>query len=163
MCLHNITSFSLLLQAAILQQTSEYISTLESEKSRLVSQNSILRQTLKEMNCNPDTLVGPLNEQITPQPVPPAAKRKKRDTESSDEGISLGFDDMQLDELRKEVVELRLQLERERKLRQATEAALVPAAKTDLQPPPPPQKSTSQSRMVPLPHKVSIDPSMQRM
>ena len=150
-------------QAAILQQTSEYITNLESEKTRLLSQNSILRHTLKELNHNPDTLVGSLAEQITPQPAtaPPAAKRKKRDTESSDEGISLGFDEVQIDELRKEVVELRLQLERERKLRQALEnrgipppSANPPVVKTDLLPkrepatsPPPPAVQTTPAKV----------------
>ena len=67
---------------------------------------------LKELNCDADAVVCPISEQITPPP-----KRKKRDTESSDEGISLGFDEPHIDELKKEVIELRVQLERERKLR----------------------------------------------
>ena len=109
--------------------------SLETDKKRLLSQNTILRQTLKDLNHNPDAIVGSLSEPVAPSP---SAKRKKRDTESSDEGISLGFDEVQMEELRKEVVDLRLQLEQERRLRHAYEARFAV-------PPPPAPEMTSES------------------
>ena len=69
--------------------------------------------------------MGPQQQQI----CPPQPKRKKRDTESSDEGISLGYDEVQIEELKKEVIELRLQVDRERKLRQSLEDRMAAGPK----------------------------------
>ncbi|KAK2188507.1 hypothetical protein NP493_130g03000 [Ridgeia piscesae] len=96
-------------KAAILQQTSEYISSLEQEKKRLQLQNAKLKLMLQEMRQ--------LDSDGSSEGSPPP-KRKKRDTESSDEGISLsGGDSDEVDEMRREMVELRRQLEHERHLR----------------------------------------------
>ncbi len=99
-------------QAAILQSTSDYITYLEQEKTRVVSQNGHLKALLKELGHEvpyPDL------------PDSPPPKRKKRDTESSDEGISLSCNDVMeetvVDKLRRETMELRKELERERKRR----------------------------------------------
>ncbi|KAI0237844.1 Transcription factor AP-4, partial [Lamellibrachia satsuma] len=96
-------------KAAILQQTSEYISSLEQEKKRLQMQNAKLKLMLQEMR----QLDSDGSSEGSPLP-----KRKKRDTESSDEGISLsGGDADDVDDMRHEMVELRRQLEHERHLR----------------------------------------------
>ena len=95
--IYMFTTLYLTFQAAILQQTRDYISNLEKEKTQLQLQNAQLRQKLKEI-C-PQEMDG----------ISPAPKRKKRDTESSDEGIGLSYDDTACD-----LIELRKQLERER-------------------------------------------------
>lgn len=56
------------LQAAILQQTTEYINAVDSEKSRLQTQNEQLKRMIAELSRE--------NEQRTSPPP----KRKKRDT-----------------------------------------------------------------------------------
>ena len=60
-----------MLQAAILQQTSEYISCLEHEKTRLQSQNTKMKVMLQEMRQ--------LDSDGSSEGSPPP-KRKKRDT-----------------------------------------------------------------------------------
>ncbi len=60
--------FFTMFQAAILQQTSEYIGSLESEKTRLLTQNEQLKRMMAEMSRENE-------QQISPPP-----KRKKRDT-----------------------------------------------------------------------------------
>ena len=94
-------------------QTTEYISNLETEKTRLLSQNAQLKGLLREL--------GRLESGDGSSPPP---KRKKRDTESSDEGISLSLcelDEPSIDEIRREMIELRTQLDRERRLRMLLE------------------------------------------
>ena len=51
----------------------------------------------------------------------PPPKRKKRDTESSDEGIGMGYEDFSPEELKKEIIEIRTALDREKRLRQLAE------------------------------------------
>ncbi|XP_013378879.1 transcription factor AP-4 [Lingula anatina] len=94
-------------KAAILQQTADILTSLEGEKARLYSQNVQLKRMLQEMTRD-DTGGSP----------PP--KRKKRDTESSDEGISMSMDE-NIDELKKELKDLRSQLDHERQLRRMLE------------------------------------------
>ncbi|XP_064636610.1 transcription factor AP-4-like [Lineus longissimus] len=101
-------------KAAILQQTVDYISDLEHEKTRLMAQTTQLKHLLSEVGR--DSRDSDTSSQGSPPP-----KRKKRDTESSDEGISLGFEDQTVEDLRKELIEIRLQLDRERRLRLALE------------------------------------------
>lgn len=103
-------------KAAILQHTTEYIANIEQEKKRLLSQNDQLKHMLMELGRERDS------ERQNDSPPPP--KRKKRDTESSDEGISMvestsdGSKDLpSVDELHREMVELRNQLDRERLVR----------------------------------------------
>ncbi|XP_076340841.1 uncharacterized protein LOC143241126 isoform X2 [Tachypleus tridentatus] len=65
-------------KAAILQQTTEYIYQLEQEKARLLVQNCHLKQMLNsQINMDSDGS----------SPDSPLPKRKKTETESSDEGI----------------------------------------------------------------------------
>lgn len=102
-------------KAAILQHTTEYIANMEQEKNKLVAQNEQLKRMVLEMGRERD---------IERQNESPPPKRKKRDTESSDEGISMGgsasdsSEDLQTTEdLQREMLELRQQLNHERLLR----------------------------------------------
>ncbi|XP_022253535.1 transcription factor AP-4-like isoform X2 [Limulus polyphemus] len=99
-------------KAAILQQTAEYIYQLEQEKARLLAQNCQLKRLLSsQMNMESDG-----NSSDSPLP-----KRKKTDTESSDEGIGnmspAGDADNAPEEMKREMIDLRVQLDRERKMR----------------------------------------------
>ncbi|ELU09585.1 hypothetical protein CAPTEDRAFT_45346, partial [Capitella teleta] len=98
-------------KAAILQQTVGYIAALESEKTRLLTVNQQLHQMLQEKNA--------------PKDQSPPPKRKKRDTESSDEGIGmtsdLALDEQNIVDVRREMVSLRKALDRERSQRMALE------------------------------------------
>ncbi|XP_076345053.1 transcription factor AP-4-like isoform X2 [Tachypleus tridentatus] len=103
-------------KAAILQQTAEYIYQLEQEKARLLAQNCQLKRLLSsQMNMDSDG-----NSLDSPLP-----KRKKTETESSDEGIGnmspTGDTDNAPEEMKREMVDLRVQLDRERKLRMMLE------------------------------------------
>ena len=102
-----------ILQAAILHQASDYITTLESEKNQLLTQNSFLRKRLKEIAPHEYSTISP----------PP--KRKKRDTDSSDEGISMNFDDGS-EELRKLLQREKQQREYFEEKTKRLEAQLVP-------------------------------------
>lgn len=82
-------------KAAILQQTSEYIASLERDKNSVMAENDRLRQQL----MNVSNTLNSINAAVAEESPPP--KRKKRDTESSDEGIGLCEESSQLDEMRK--------------------------------------------------------------
>lgn len=101
-------------KAAILQHTAEYIYQLEQEKTRLLSQNSQLKRLL---NCqmSQDSDGGSSSD----SPLP---KRKKGDS-LDDEGIAgMSPQDQETkDEVLREVMDLRIQLERERRLRMILE------------------------------------------
>ncbi|XP_061605539.1 transcription factor AP-4 isoform X2 [Phyllopteryx taeniolatus] len=85
-------------KAAILQQTAEYIFTLEQEKTRLLQQNSQLKRIIQELS---------------------GSSPKRRRAEDKDEGI--GSPDVpeeeKTDDLRREMTELRQQLDKERSVR----------------------------------------------
>ncbi|XP_077558883.1 transcription factor cropped isoform X1 [Haemaphysalis longicornis] len=101
-------------KAAILQHTAEYIYQLEQEKTRLLSQNSQLKRLL---NCqmSQDSDGGSSSD----SPLP---KRKKADS-LDDEGIAgMSPQDQETkDEVLRELMDLRMQLERERRLRMILE------------------------------------------
>lgn len=107
-------------KAAILQHTTEYIAKLEQEQKRHLSQNEQLKRMLMEYGRAQD---------IEQQNESPPPKRKKRDTECSDEGIGMletvsesTKEQLQTyEELHREMIELRQQLENERSLRQHME------------------------------------------
>ncbi|XP_002738783.1 transcription factor AP-4-like [Saccoglossus kowalevskii] len=95
-------------KAAILQQTSEFIFNLEQEKTRLLQQNTQMRQMLAKRSAETKES--------------PPKRRKNEDSISSDEGIgSPEVEDLSMEELQKEMVELRQQLDRERRLRMLLE------------------------------------------
>ncbi|XP_074650237.1 transcription factor AP-4-like [Tubulanus polymorphus] len=95
-------------KAAILQQTTDYVHNLERDRSQLMNENTKLRQLLTEL--------GHPYESSSPPP-----KRKKTETvsfsESSDEGISMNYEDQTIEQLRWELAESRCQFERERRIR----------------------------------------------
>ncbi|KAF7653339.1 hypothetical protein LDENG_00084170 [Lucifuga dentata] len=89
-------------KAAILQQTSDYIFTLEQEKTQLLTQNNQLKRFIQEFS---------------------GSSPKRRRAEEKDEGI--GSPDMleeeKVEELRREMLELRQQLDKERSARMLLE------------------------------------------
>ncbi|KAM7386895.1 hypothetical protein PAMA_009494 [Pampus argenteus] len=89
-------------KAAILQQTAEYIFTLEQEKTRLMQQNSQLKRILQELS---------------------GSSPKRRRAEEKDEGIGSPdiLEEEKTDDLRREMIELRQQLEKERSVRMILE------------------------------------------
>lgn len=101
------------MQAAILQHTAGYIYQLEQEKTRLLSQNSQLKRLLNsQMSQDSDG-------SSSDSPLP---KRKKGDT-MDDEGIA-GMspqDAESKEDTSPEMLELRMQLDRERRLRMMLE------------------------------------------
>jgi hypothetical protein len=100
-------------KAAILQQTVGYIAALESEKTRLMTVNQQLHQMLQDKSPSS-------GKDLSPPP-----KRKKRDTESSDEGIGMTIEEQSIVDIRREMVALRKALERERSQRMALEEQKV--------------------------------------
>ncbi|XP_026216233.1 transcription factor AP-4 isoform X1 [Anabas testudineus] len=89
-------------KAAILQQTAEYIFTLEQEKTRLLQQNSQLKRIIQELS---------------------GSSPKRRRAEEKDEGIGSPdiLEEEKTEDLRREMIELRQQLEKERSVRMLLE------------------------------------------
>ncbi|KAF7198924.1 transcription factor AP-4 isoform X2 [Nothobranchius furzeri] len=89
-------------KAAILQQTTEYIFTLEQEKTRLLQQNSQLKRIIQELS---------------------GSSPKRRRAEEKDEGIGSPdiLEEEKTEDLRREMIELRQQLEKERSVRMMLE------------------------------------------
>nr|XP_057904775.1 transcription factor AP-4 isoform X2 [Doryrhamphus excisus] len=89
-------------QAAILQQTAEYIFALEQEKTRLLQQNNQLKRIIQELS---------------------GSSPKRRRVEEKDEGIGSPdiLEEEKTDDLRREMIELRQQLEKERSIRMMLE------------------------------------------
>lgn len=89
-------------KAAILQQTAEYIFTLEQEKTRLLQQNSQLKRIIQELS---------------------GSSPKRRRAEEKDEGIGSPdiLEEEKAEDLRREMIELRQQLEKERSVRMMLE------------------------------------------
>lgn len=85
-------------KAAILQQTADYIFTLEQEKTQLLAQNNQLKRFIQEFSGS-------------------SPKRKR--AEEKDEGIGSpdALEEEKVEELRREMLELRQQLDRERSAR----------------------------------------------
>ncbi|XP_077591002.1 transcription factor AP-4 isoform X1 [Stigmatopora nigra] len=97
-----LSSTPIFRQAAILQQTAEYIFTLEQEKTRLLQQNSQLKRIIQELS---------------------GSSPKRRRVEEKDEGIGSPdvLEDEKAEDLRREMIELRQQLEKERLARMTLE------------------------------------------
>ncbi|KAL7860991.1 hypothetical protein AOLI_G00173400 [Acnodon oligacanthus] len=89
-------------KAAILQQTAEYIFSLEQEKTRLLQQNTQLKRFIQEFS---------------------GSSPKRRRAEEKDEGIGSPdiLEDEKVEDLRREMIELRQQLEKERSVRMILE------------------------------------------
>lgn len=104
-------------KAAILQQTAEYIYQLEQEKTRLLTQNCQLKRVVNQQNHDSDggsSVDSPLLKRKKSEPV-----------DSVDEGIGSmsppNITDQGTDDLKREMLELRIQLDRERRLRMILE------------------------------------------
>ncbi|XP_035745581.1 transcription factor AP-4 [Egretta garzetta] len=82
-------------KVAILQQTAEYIFSLEQEKTRLLQQNTQLKRFIQEFS---------------------GSSPKRRRAEDKDEGIGSPdiWEDEKAEDLRREMIELRQQLDKER-------------------------------------------------
>ncbi|XP_064415248.1 transcription factor AP-4 isoform X3 [Latimeria chalumnae] len=95
-------------KAAILQQTAEYIFSLEQEKTRLLQQNTQLKRFIQEYS---------------------GSSPKRRRAEDKDEGIGSPdiWEDEKAEDLRREMIELRQQLDKERSVRMMLEEQLLPA------------------------------------
>ncbi|XP_034782529.2 transcription factor AP-4-like isoform X1 [Acipenser ruthenus] len=89
-------------KAAILQQTAEYIFSLEQEKTRLLQQNTQLKRFIQEFG---------------------SSSPKRRRAEEKDEGIGSPdiLEDDKAEDLRREMLELRQQLDKERAVRMMLE------------------------------------------
>ncbi|XP_051996067.1 transcription factor AP-4-like isoform X2 [Xyrauchen texanus] len=89
-------------KAAILQQTAEYIFSLEQEKTRLLQQNTQLKRYIQEFS---------------------GSSPKRRRTEEKDEGIGSPdiLEEEKVEDLRREMIELRQQLDKERSVRMMLE------------------------------------------
>uniref|UniRef100_A0A667ZW68 Transcription factor AP-4 n=1 Tax=Myripristis murdjan TaxID=586833 RepID=A0A667ZW68_9TELE len=89
-------------KAAILQQTADYIFTLEQEKTQLLQQNNQLKRLIQEFN---------------------GSSPKRRRAEEKDEGIGSPdtLEEEKGEELRREMLELRQQLDKERAARMVLE------------------------------------------
>ncbi|XP_070552589.1 transcription factor AP-4-like [Ptychodera flava] len=97
-------------KAAILQQTSDYIFNLEQDKTRLLQQNTQMKAMLSKRGI-----------EFGSKESPPK-RRKNDDSISSDEGIgSPEIEELSMEEMQKEMVDLRQQLDRERRLRMLLE------------------------------------------
>ncbi|KAM6155324.1 transcription factor AP-4 isoform 4-T4 [Rhynchocyon petersi] len=94
-------------KAAILQQTAEYIFSLEQEKTRLLQQNAQLKRFIQELS---------------------GSSPKRRRAEDKDEGIGSPdiWEDEKAEDLRREMIELRQQLDKERSVRMMLEEQLLP-------------------------------------
>ncbi|XP_053550871.1 transcription factor AP-4 isoform X2 [Bombina bombina] len=95
-------------KAAILQQTAEYIFSLEQEKTRLLQQNNQLKRFIQEFS---------------------GSSPKRRRAEDKDEGIGSPdiWEEEKAEDLRREMIELRQQLDKERSIRMMLEEQLLPA------------------------------------
>ncbi|XP_067119714.1 transcription factor AP-4 isoform X1 [Centruroides vittatus] len=103
-------------KAAILQHTADYIYQLEQEKTRLLAQNCQLKRILNtQMNLDSDG-------SSSDSPLP---KRRKAETEASESlptpTTSPSSAEPSIDDLGREMIELRVQLDRERRLRMMME------------------------------------------
>ncbi|XP_041719758.1 transcription factor AP-4 isoform X2 [Coregonus clupeaformis] len=93
-------------KAAILQQTAEYIFALEQEKTRLLQQNSQLKRFIQEFSGS--------------------SPKRRRGAEEKDEGIGSPdiLEEEKTEDLRREMMELRQQLDKERSVRMMLEEHL---------------------------------------
>ncbi|XP_073492683.1 transcription factor AP-4 isoform X2 [Aquarana catesbeiana] len=93
-------------KAAILQQTADYIFSLEQEKTRLLQQNNQLKRFIQEFS---------------------GSSPKRRRAEDKDEGIGSPdiWEEEKADDLRREMIELRQQLDKERSVRMMLEEQLL--------------------------------------
>ncbi|XP_075422476.1 transcription factor AP-4 [Ascaphus truei] len=124
-------------KAAILQQTAEYIFSLEQEKTRLLQQNTQLKRFIQEFN---------------------GSSPKRRRAEDKDEGIGSPdiWEEEKAEDLRREMIELRQQLDKERSARMMLEEQYTPQL---FEPDLPPAPTHHPTVIVPAPppsHHVTV-------
>uniref|UniRef100_A0A3Q1GK63 Transcription factor AP-4 (activating enhancer binding protein 4) n=1 Tax=Acanthochromis polyacanthus TaxID=80966 RepID=A0A3Q1GK63_9TELE len=114
-------------KAAILQQTAEYIFTLEQEKTRLLQQNSQLKRIIQVRNTFRffsfiSFSSSELDISISPQELSGSSPKRRR-AEEKDEGIGSPdiLEEEKTEDLRREMIELRQQLDKERSVRMMLE------------------------------------------
>lgn len=114
----------LISQAAILQQTSEYIFSLEQDKTRLLQQNTTLKRILSHCERN-----GQIKSEESRLPC--KRSRSASDAENTDQARGIPnntklykdendnniTEDSLLEDLQRELIDLRCQLEKERRSR----------------------------------------------
>ncbi|XP_056264264.1 transcription factor AP-4-like isoform X2 [Pseudoliparis swirei] len=121
-------------KAAILQQTSDYIFALEQEKTQLLSQNNQLKRFIQEFS---------------------GSSPKRRRAEEKDEGIGSPdtLEEEKVEEVRREMLELRQQLDKERSARLQLEEQVLAS-------PAPPAPTRHPTVIVPAPtltqHHVTV-------
>ncbi|XP_010887740.2 transcription factor AP-4 isoform X3 [Esox lucius] len=129
-------------KAAILQQTAEYIFTLEQEKTRLLQQNNQLKRFIQEFSSS--------------------SPKRRRGAEEKDEGIGSPdiLEEEKAEDLRREMIELRQQLDKERSVRMMLEEHLrQEEARAPRSPPAPTHHATvivPAPAPAPLPHHVNV-------
>lgn len=109
-------------KAAILQQTAEYIFALEQDKTRLLQQNTTLKRILSQCDregTNTSDFKRSPSKKAKNDFVPRAQSEEIRTSNENNNEIQ-GVDDY-VEDLQKELIELRCQLERERRLRISVE------------------------------------------
>ena len=162
-------------QAAILQQTSDFIYSLEQEKTRLLTQNCQLKRLLGQQQASDSDAasatdspasahrnasresaeaVAPAEEpplQPPPPPPPPVMAEPVVTAQEEEEAVAI----------RQELAELRAQLEQERRHRLLTEDRLRLAEVPAPPPPPPAPAAVYQERLHPGHVPIAKKPKME--
>lgn len=102
-------------QAAILQQTAEYIFALEQDKTRLLQQNTTLKRILSQ--CDREGANSTNSKRSSPKKAKIDQEPRAQENIKDDENNNVLHSDDYVEEIQKELIELRCQLERERRLR----------------------------------------------
>ncbi|KAI8422383.1 hypothetical protein MSG28_006243 [Choristoneura fumiferana] len=124
-------------KAAILQQTAEYIYSLEQEKTRLLSQNCQLKRLLNQHEGGEIPLKKRKSEMILPTTIIPDSTDDSVTKSRSPEPVAVISVTSVSQKKESESGELRVQLERERRLRRLLEERLH-AVEVQLYPEPAP-------------------------
>lgn len=102
-------------KAAILQQTAEYIFALEQDKTRLLQQNTTLKRILSQ--CDREGANSTDSKRSSPKKARTDQEPRAQENIKDDENNNVLHSDDYVEEIQKELIELRCQLERERRLR----------------------------------------------
>ena len=106
-------------QAAILQQTAEHIFALEQDKTRLLQQNTTLKRILSQ--CDREGTNSSDLKRSPPKKSKIDQEARAQEHSKDDENNNVLQSDDYVEEIQKELIELRCQLERERRLRISVE------------------------------------------
>lgn len=106
-------------KAAILQQTAEHIFSLEQDKTRLLQQNTTLKRILSQ--CDREGTNSSDLKRSPPKKSKIDQEARAQEHSKDDENNNVLQSDDYVEEIQKELIELRCQLERERRLRISVE------------------------------------------